>query len=53
MKMRRNNKLFLSLNVINGKTLTFSSKGIRRHYHFRYDPKLGPVIVSNRRITCS
>ena len=46
MKFRRNNKPFLSLNVLNGKTLPYASKGILRHYHYRSDPKLGPGIVA-------
>ena len=53
MKMRRNKKLFPWLNVINGKTSTYASKGIIIHYHYRSDPKLGLVIVSIRRIPCS
>ena len=46
MKMRWNNKLVLSLNVINGKTLQYESKGIIRHYHHQSDPKLGSGIVA-------
>ena len=38
-KMIRNNKLFLSLNVINGKTLPYESKGVLIHYHYWFDPK--------------
>ena len=53
MKIIRNNKLFPSLNVINGKTLPYARKVILRHYHYRSDPKLGPGIVSIRRIPCS
>ena len=50
MKMIWNNKLFPSLNVINGKTLPYSSMGILRHYHYRSDPEFGPGIVAIRRI---
>ena len=50
--MRRNNKRFPSLNVINGKTSPYASKGILRHYHYRSDTKLGPGIVAIRRISC-
>ena len=39
--MRRNSKLFPSLNVVNGKTLPYASKGIIKHYHYFSDPKLG------------
>ena len=53
MKMRCNNKLFPSLNVINGKTLPYASKGILRHYYYRSDPKLGLGVVSIIRIPCS
>ena len=53
MKMRWNNKLFPSLNFINGKKLPYSSKGILRHYHYRSDPKLSTGIVAIRRIPCS
>ena len=53
IKMIRNNKLFPSLNVINGKTFSYASKGILRHYHYWYDPKLVPGIVAIRRISCS
>ena len=49
-KMRWNNKLFPSLNVINGKPTPYRRKGIIRHYHYRSDPKLGPGIVSIRGI---
>ena len=53
MKIRRNNKLFPSLNVINCKTWPYASKGIQLHYHCRSGSKLGPGIVVIRRITCS
>ena len=52
MKMIRNNKLFPSLNVINGKTTPCASKGGLRHYHHQSDPKLGPGIVAIRRTPC-
>ena len=35
MKMRWNKKRFPQLNVINGKTSLYVSKGILRHYHYR------------------
>ena len=41
-------KTFPSLNVINGKTHTYRSKGILRHYNYWSDPKLGLVIVAIR-----
>ena len=44
MKIIWNNKLFPSLNVINGKKSPYESKGIIRHYHYRSDPKLGPGV---------
>ena len=53
MKMKWNNKLFSSLNIINGKTFPYSSKGILRHYHYWSDPKLGLIIFSIRMIPCS
>ena len=53
MKMRWNNKLFPSLNVINGETFPYESKGILIHYHYRYDTKLGPGIFGIRIIPCS
>ena len=53
MKMICNNKLFPSLNVINGKIFPYASKGILRHYHNRSDPKLGLGIVAIRIIPCS
>ena len=53
MKMIWNNKLFPSLNAINGKKSPYSSKGILRHYHYRSDLKLGTVIVAIRRTLCS
>ena len=52
MKMWRNNKLFTSLNVINGKSSPYVSKGIIRHYNYRLDPKLGPGIVAIIIIPC-
>ena len=51
--MKWNNKLFPSLNVINGKTLPYESKVILIHYHYRSDPKLGPCIFPIRKILCS
>ena len=53
MKMIWNNKRFPSLNVINGKTSPYISKGILRHYHYRSDPKLGLEIVAIIRIPCN
>ena len=53
MKIRCNNKLFPSLNVINGKTSPYGNKVILRHYQYRSDPKLIPGIVSIRIIPCS
>ena len=53
MKMIWNNKPFPSLNVINGKTYPYGSKGILRHYHYPSDPKLGPGIFVIRKIPCS
>ena len=50
--MIRNNKLFTSLNVINGKTFPYASKGIIRHYNYWSDPKLGPYIFSIIIIPC-
>ena len=52
IKMIWKNKLFPSINSINGKTFPYASKGILRHYHHRYHPKLGLGIVSIRRIPC-
>ena len=48
-----NKELFSSFNVINGKTSPYASKAILRHYHYLSDPKIGLVIFSIRRITCS
>ena len=50
MKMICKNKLFPSLNIINGKTFPYASKGILRHYHYRSDPKLSLGIVAIKRI---
>ena len=50
--MRRNNKLFTSLNVIYGKKSPYAGKGILRHYLYRSDPKLVPGIFSIRVIPC-
>ena len=47
-----NNKLFPSLNILNGKTSPNESKEIQRHYHYRSDPKQGPGIVEIRKIPC-
>ena len=46
--MRRNNKRFPSLNVINGKSSPNGSKFILRHYNNQSDIKLGPEIVAIR-----
>ena len=51
--MQWNNKMFPSLNDINGKPPPYGSKGILRHYHYRSDPKLGPGIFSIIRIPCN
>ena len=53
MKIICNKKLFPSLNVINGKSWPYESKGIIRHNHYWSDRKLGPGIVAIRRIPCS
>ena len=53
MKMRCNNKLFPSLNVINGKTSPNESKGILRYSHYRSYPKLCPGLAAIRKIPCS
>ena len=45
IKMRQNNKLFKSLNIINGKTSPCVSQGIIRHSNYRSNPKLFPGIV--------
>ena len=51
--MRRNNKIPPSLNVINGKTYPYGSRGILRHYHYFSDTKLGTGIVAIRIISCN
>ena len=48
--MKRNNKPFLSLNFIMGKSYSCGSKGVLRNCNFWYDPKLGPGIVAIRKI---
>ena len=53
MKIRCNIKLFTSLNVIIGKTSSYTSKGILRNYHYWSDPKLGPGFIPNRSIPFS
>ena len=53
MKIRWNNKLFPSLNFINGKSSPYGSKVILRDYHYRSDTKVGPGIVAIRIISCS
>ena len=53
IKMRQNNKIFISLNVINGKTSPYASKGILRKYHYRSDTKLGLGIVAITKIPFS
>ena len=45
-----NNKLFLSLNVINGKKSIYGIKDIIRHYHHQSDTELGRRIFAIRRI---
>ena len=45
--------MFPSLNVINGKSDQYGSKGVLRYYHYRSDLKLGLGIIVIRRITCS
>ena len=51
--MRRNNKLFPSLNVIIGKKYPYASKGIIRHCHNWSDSKFYPGIVAIGIISCS
>ena len=51
--MRWNNKMFPSLNDINGTPVPYGSKGVIRYYHYRSYPILGPEIVETIRITCS
>ena len=52
LKMRCDNKLFSCLNVVNGKTSPYGSKGIIIHYHYWSDPKIGPGIVAIRIFSC-
>ena len=52
MRIIWNNKYFPPLNVINGKTHPYRSKGFLRHYNYRSDPKLYQGVFI-RRITCS
>ena len=51
MKCIWNNKLFPSLNLINGKTAPYVSKGIIRHHHYKSYLNLGRGVVDIRRIT--
>ena len=44
---------FLLLDVINGQTLKYVSKGILRECHYWSDPTLGPGIFAIGRIPCS
>ena len=50
MKLRRKNKLFPQLNVINGKSDPYGRKGVLRYYYYISDPKLGPDIVEIRKL---
>ena len=45
--------MFPSLNVINGETCPYISKGVLRHNHYSSYPKLGQGVVVVRRIPCS
>ena len=53
MKLLWRNKLFTSLNEINGKPAPYESKGLLIHYHYISDTKLCPCIFYIIRITCS
>ena len=48
MKKGWNKKLFSSLNVNNGKSSTYGSKGVLRQYDYWLDQTLGPGILSNK-----
>ena len=50
MKWRWNEKLFPSLNVINGKSAPYGSNGFLRHYHYRSDPKWGSVFLQSKEL---
>ena len=47
------NKKNTSLNVNNGKTSPYGSKGILRHNNYRSDPNLVPGIVVIRIVPCN
>ena len=53
MKLRWNNEVFSSLNVVNWKPAPYGSKGVIKQYNYRSDTRLGPGIVSIRIIPCS
>ena len=53
IKMRWKNKLFPSLNDINGKSSPYERKGALRYYQYSSEQKLGPSIVSIIIIPCS
>ena len=48
LKLWQKNKLFSYLNIINRKTTPYGIKGVLRHYHYRYNQKLGQGVVSTR-----
>ena len=52
MKIIWNNKLFPSLNALNGKTFPYKRKVIIRHYHYWSSPKISPGIFVIRIIPC-
>ena len=51
LKCDLKNEKFPSLNVINGKSSLYGSKGILIHCHYWSDPKFGMGIVAIRIIT--
>ena len=52
MKIIWNNKLFPSLNALNGKTFPYTRNVIIIHYHYWSGPKIGPGIFAIIIIPC-
>ena len=53
MKLRWNNEVFSSLNVVNWKPAPYRRKGVIKQYNYRSDTKLGPGSFAITRIPCS
>ena len=53
VKMYCNTNLLLELPFCGPHSKTHGARGLSKHYHLRFDPKIGMGVCEIRRITCA